>query len=109
MWCQPGRGSPSSVSLGRLRTRPRAPSSLCSSTRITVRSKFSSPMAGLATRRRPLRDTRVGLPARTGLQQLCQLVGGEGRGEVEALGERASDDPNGTQLLLGLDAFGDYT
>src|SRR5438309_4050007 len=48
-----GRAPPRAVSVGRLRTTPRAPSALCSRTSTTVRSKFGSCIVGLATSSRP--------------------------------------------------------
>ena len=52
-----GTASPTLVSEGRLSTRPRAPSSLCSTTSTTVRQKFGSSSAGPATSSCPRTDS----------------------------------------------------
>ena len=52
---RPGRASRDTSGVGRLSTRPSAPSSECSSISTTVRRKLGSTRAGAATSRRPRR------------------------------------------------------
>ncbi len=55
-----GKTSSIAVSLGRFKTMPSAPSSPCSSTSTTVRSKFGSTRGGAATSNRPRSDSGSG-------------------------------------------------
>src|SRR5947209_20625944 len=54
-----GTASPTDVSEGRLRTRPNAPSLLCSTTSTTVRQKFGSTSAGPAINSCPRTDSTL--------------------------------------------------
>src|SRR5205807_829788 len=132
---QPGKGSDTSIPVGRLSTTPTAPSSPCSSTSTTVRSKFGSPMAGLATSRRPL-SGGVTVDRPPGREVACEpvpegmigRVGGEAAGDgvpvpvvahgrVVAVGphpvlrqhqaqRRLDGGPDGEQVVAGHHRFG---